>query len=66
MRRLISRLFPAPQPVLFNWPLRIAYVLLGAAFGCSFALAIRLPAGYTAGSFVCLSLLRIILEAGQS
>jgi hypothetical protein len=52
--------------ILFNWKLRIAYVLLGAGLGVSLALSDELPLVPTVGVFVCLSALRIIWEARRS
>jgi hypothetical protein len=48
--------------ILFNWKLRIAYVLLGAGLGVSLARSDELPFIPTVGVFVSLSVLRIIWE----
>jgi hypothetical protein len=55
-----------PRRVLFNWRLRVAYVLLGAVVGASLALTGELPLVPTVGVFVSLALLRITLEARRS
>ena len=52
--------------ILFNWKLRIPYVLLGAGLGVSLARSGELPLVPTVGVFVGLSVLRIIWEARQS
>jgi hypothetical protein len=52
--------------ILFNWKLRIAYVLLGAGLGVSLAQSDELPLIPTVGVFVSLSVLRIIWEVRQS
>jgi hypothetical protein len=48
--------------ILFNWKIRVAYVLLGAGFGVSLAQSDKLPLIPTVCVFVSLSVLRIIWE----
>jgi hypothetical protein len=55
-----------PRRVLFNWRLRIAYLLLAGGMGVSIALGSGLPVGTTVCLFVAVALLRITLEARQS
>ena len=52
--------------ILFNWKLRLAYVLLGAGLGVSVAWSEELPSIPTVGVFVSLSVLRIVWETRRS
>ena len=52
--------------ILFNWKLRIAYVLLGAGLGACLAQSDELPVIPTVGVFVSLSVLRIVWEVKRS
>jgi hypothetical protein len=52
-----------PPRILFNWRLRIAYLLMAAGMGASIAVGSRLPVATTVYVFVAVALLRITLEA---
>lgn len=52
-----------PRRILFNWRLRIAYLLMAAGMGASIAVGSELPVGTTVSVFVAVALLRITLEA---
>lgn len=49
--------------ILFNWRLRVAYLLFAAGMGGSLARTSELPLVPTVGVFVSLALLRIALES---
>ena len=55
-----------PRRVLFNWRLRIAYLLLAGGIGVAIGLSSGLPVSATVCVFVTVALLRITLEARRS
>jgi hypothetical protein len=63
---VVLMLDPDRSPILFNWKLRLAYLLLAAGVGASFALTGGFPLVPAVGMFTCLALLRITLEARRA
>lgn len=55
-----------PRRALFNWRLRVVYLLLAAGMGGSIAVSGGLPIGTTVCVLVSVALFRITLEARLS
>ena len=51
-----------PQKILFNWRLRVAYLLFAAGMGWAASLGGELPVSGAVAALVAMALLRMVLE----